>query len=121
MQTAMYTLIADPCKDFKCPSGSTCEVFQPTGEAFCQPSCDLDNGGCASNETCLLEEVQCVRAPCPPVVKCLPSEWLVLLCDITSPPKQNVVPLRVRCSQHVVQHVLLHAVSLDRWSVLPSV
>ena len=79
MVTIMYGIllllpIADPCEHFGCPTGSTCKVFQPTGEAFCQPSCDLDNGGCASNETCSLQQVQCVRAPCPPVVKCLLSE-----------------------------------------------
>ena len=43
-----------------------------TGEAFCEPSCKLDNGGCQSDEICELETVQCVRAPCPPVVNCRP-------------------------------------------------
>ena len=60
----------DPCNGFECPTGFQCKVFKPTGEAFCDPSCDLDNGGCADDETCSLENVTCVRTPCPPVVKC---------------------------------------------------
>ena len=64
----------DPCKGFNCPSGSKCEVFvgPPFGqEAFCQPSCDLDNGGCPANKICRLETVVCVRSPCPPRAVCL--------------------------------------------------
>ena len=60
----------DPCAAVKCPTGSQCEVYEPTGETFCNSSCDLDNGGCPAGQTCSLEEVVCVRAPCPPVVKC---------------------------------------------------
>ena len=67
----------NPCEELTCPTGSRCEVFRPTGEAFCQPSCELDNGGCASNETCTLREVQCSRVPCPPIVRCIPSGWCV--------------------------------------------
>jgi len=72
----MFSVIitVDPCENFECPTGSRCKVFRPTGKAFCQPSCGIDNGGCAANETCSLRKVRCARAPCPPVVRCLPSE-----------------------------------------------
>ena len=63
-------LHADPCSDFECPRGSACKVYEPTNEAFCDPSCELDNGGCNSNQACELDQVNCVRAPCPPEVVC---------------------------------------------------
>ena len=65
---------ADPCDNYTCRTGTQCKVYKPTGEAFCDPSCDLDNGGCPANQTCSLQIVQCVRAPCPPVVQCSPSK-----------------------------------------------
>ncbi len=55
----------------RCRRGHRCEIFEPTGEAFCTPDCSLNNGGCRDREICTLEQVQCVRAPCPPVVQCL--------------------------------------------------
>ena len=58
------------CNITDCPRGSRCKIYEPTGEPFCEPSCDLDNGGCADNETCSLRNVTCARAPCPPVVEC---------------------------------------------------
>ena len=64
----------DPCATVDCQPGSTCKVYQPTGEAFCEPSCDINNGGCAADQICQLNQVQCVRAPCPPVVECLDAE-----------------------------------------------
>ena len=69
-----YFYTVDPCDNHMCPIGSQCKVYRPTGEAFCEPSCDLDNGGCPANQECSLQTVQCVRAPCPPVVQCTPSE-----------------------------------------------
>ena len=69
---------ANPCANHTCPTGSRCRVFKPTGEAFCEPSCSINNGGCSANQTCSLEVVQCVRAPCPPVVKCTASEYVVI-------------------------------------------
>lgn len=61
----------DPCIGVSCDRGSSCKVDDETGEAFCEPSCKLDNGGCLDNQTCELQTVQCVRAPCLPVVNCI--------------------------------------------------
>ena len=62
------------CENIRCKKGSQCKVDELTGWPYCQPSCDLSNGGCAANETCSLRKVICFRAPCPPVVECTPSE-----------------------------------------------
>lgn len=60
----------DPCSLIDCPVGSACKVFEETGEGFCEPSCELQNGGCAKDQTCELMDVTCVREPCPLVVVC---------------------------------------------------
>ena len=66
-------MFIDACVGFECPTGSRCKVYEPTGEAYCEPSCDIDNGGCADDEVCSLEDKVCVRSPCPPQVKCTPK------------------------------------------------
>ncbi len=58
------------CDTKVCPLGSSCKINEPTGEAFCAPSCSIDNGGCPRDQSCSLQVVSCIRAPCPPVVQC---------------------------------------------------
>jgi len=53
-----------------CPRGSQCKVDQTVHEAYCEPSCDLDNGGCTDDEVCSLQQATCIGGPCPPVVQC---------------------------------------------------
>ena len=64
-------MCTDPCSLLDCPSHAQCKVFTPTNMAYCDPSCDVDNGGCKKEETCQLNEVECVTAPCPRVVECM--------------------------------------------------
>ena len=58
-----------------CSRGSQCKVDETVHQAYCEPSCDLDNGGCADNEVCSLQQQQqqqnCTSGPCPPVIQCL--------------------------------------------------
>jgi tissue factor pathway inhibitor len=51
-----------------------CDVDPFTSLPYCSPSCDINNGGCADDEECVLETVFCIRAPCPPLVSCRPKE-----------------------------------------------
>jgi hypothetical protein len=55
----------------RCANGFQCEVFKPTGEAYCQPNCSLNNGGCPADKECRLQPVICVRAPCPSLIECV--------------------------------------------------
>ena len=59
------------------PSGCECKVFdrEPTGEAFCSPTCEKLNP-CRPHEDCVIEEVQCVGAPCPGSLHCKNSDLL---------------------------------------------
>ena len=68
----LILVTVNACAIRKCPTGSQCKVYQPTGKAFCEPSCDLDNGGCPANQDCSLVPAICPGPPCPPVVKCTP-------------------------------------------------
>jgi len=58
------TPVVSPCATILCPNGFRCAV--ENGESFCKPDCDFNNGGCLANQTCRLQDVVCVRAPCPP-------------------------------------------------------
>ena len=66
-------LINTGCKSIviSCSRGSQCKVDEIVHQAYCEASCDLDNGGCAGTEVCSLQQLQnCTSAPCPPVVQC---------------------------------------------------
>ena len=70
--------IIDPCARFKCENGYVCKVHGPTQEAFCEPSCDLINGGCPEGTHCRLrEDMECEEGPCPSLRSCCPYP----LCD----------------------------------------
>ena len=64
--------VTDPCASIRCASGSRCKLNKETGLAFCEKSCEYENGGCAEDEICKLkqEELLC-REPCPTVIECL--------------------------------------------------
>ena len=83
LQTVYYHFafkiaVDNACDRLDCSPNAVCKIFEPTGEAFCEPSCSLNNGGCQDGETCSVvgEECErcpivgeCVRVPCP-VVEC---------------------------------------------------
>ena len=49
-----YTYIHafNTCKTVRCRTGThaQCKIYQQTAEAFCESSCNLNNGGCSANE-----------------------------------------------------------------------
>ena len=63
-----------------CRKGTQCKLHEPTGRPYCEPSCDIDNGGCPDNQTCSLQSVTCIQAPCPPKVQCRDSELMYSYC-----------------------------------------
>ena len=67
-----------PCAAIFCLNGFRCAV--ENGEAFCNPDCNLNNGGCLANQTCRLQDVVCVRAPCPPARICEANPCATVRC-----------------------------------------
>ena len=65
----VFGFSTDQCTD--CPVGSECKVFPPTGEKYCDPSCDIDNGGCDDDKICFLGLPRCFEEPCIGEVVCL--------------------------------------------------
>jgi hypothetical protein len=57
----------------RCPPGTRCKV-NDRGEAFCEASCEYDNGGCEEDEICKMRPVHCITFPCPEIVECIPRE-----------------------------------------------
>ena len=55
-----------------CPNNSYCYIYSETGQPYCAQSCELNNGGCGTDQ-CEMVTVECITAPCPPVVQCSPA------------------------------------------------
>ena len=68
LQNKLFSLV-DPCYLVDCAPGYECLVYEPTGEAYCSPNCEELNP-CAADEECVLTTVNCIRAPCPPMLSC---------------------------------------------------
>lgn len=62
----------NPCAAVSCVEGQRCEVDDETGEPYCAGGCE--GVECPDGQHCELVEVQCVRAPCPPVPECVSAE-----------------------------------------------
>ncbi|CAM9947792.1 unnamed protein product [Scytosiphon promiscuus] len=59
------------CSDVTCEEYQECLVYEEgtvLEEAYCADTCA--SGACGDEQSCSLEEVDCVRAPCPPVAVC---------------------------------------------------
>ena len=68
--------------DLDCGSQQSCQIDLPTGEPNCADTCDGQE--CPEGSTCDIVDVQCVRAPCPPIAQCVRT---AAACDL--PNKQG--------------------------------
>lgn len=57
------------CAAALCPSGTYCDDI--TGTVECKPLPSCDTVKCTAGTTCELVQVQCIRAPCPPLPQCV--------------------------------------------------
>ena len=53
-----------------CSRWEQCKVDETIHQAYCEPSCDLNNGGCGDDEVCSLRQETCQSPPCPSNVQC---------------------------------------------------
>ncbi len=65
----------NPCAAVLCPVGTECVVRESLPpQVSCVPIVDACAAvRCAKGTHCEVEQVQCVRAPCPPVARCVPD------------------------------------------------
>ena len=68
-----FEFSTDPCSTLECPQGFEVKVFPPTGEEYCDPSCDNNTGGCDIDEICVqhVGQLNCVKQLCLREVSCL--------------------------------------------------
>jgi len=59
------------CKLVLCPPKTYCDDISGQAECITAPSCDTVK--CSAGHHCELQEVQCIRAPCPPQPSCVPD------------------------------------------------
>lgn len=66
---------SDACATVRCAAGTHCEL----GECVLDDPCTKIVDGqvaplCQPSERCVVEDVVCVRAPCPPIGRCVPAD-----------------------------------------------
>lgn len=59
----------DPCATVRCGQYQECRVDDDSGQAFCADICE--GRPCEEGQVCELQDVTCVRSPCPPVAVCV--------------------------------------------------
>ncbi|EGZ27214.1 hypothetical protein PHYSODRAFT_553851 [Phytophthora sojae] len=62
---------AEPVCTKKCPKNEKCQIDSADNSQYCLSPCATVR--CMSGYTCQVEQVQCIRAPCPPVAVCKPE------------------------------------------------
>ena len=71
----LYVYFLSDCSQIECEPGHQCEVFPPTGQPFCNPTCQVDNGGCDPiYQLCGQKGGGCLNnpnEPCKDVVECV--------------------------------------------------
>ncbi|OWZ09110.1 hypothetical protein PHMEG_00018241 [Phytophthora megakarya] len=60
--------IEAPCTK-TCPKNEVCQV-DSYGSQYCYNPCAATT--CLTGTVCVVEQVQCIRAPCPPIATCKP-------------------------------------------------
>ena len=65
--------LPDPCQEAGIECNGVCDEDFLTGP-YCNPSCDINNGGCTENQICIPRTIYCIRSPCPQPVECLDPE-----------------------------------------------
>ena len=87
-----------------CTRGSQCKVDEDVHQAYCEPSCNLDNGGCADNEVCSLQQQRtCTSGPCPPLVHCL-SELLTSNANRCDVDNNNFISKYLKIKMFITFH-----------------
>ncbi|TDH70299.1 hypothetical protein CCR75_002213 [Bremia lactucae] len=61
-----------------CSKNELCQIDSATSAQYCLNPCAFTL--CGANTTCEIEQVQCIRAPCPSTVVCKPIETDPSLC-----------------------------------------
>jgi len=71
----------EDCSTMKCSKYQECNIFDQDHTPYCADICAP--GRCKTDEICTLKEVQCIRAPCPPIATC---EKCMKVCTIEFNP-----------------------------------
>lgn len=70
IQIACEEPVGSTCATALCPTDTYCDDI--SGEAECIPLPSCDGVKCEDGTECVLVDVQCIRAPCPPQPSCEP-------------------------------------------------
>ena len=82
----------NPCEENPCLLGTNCEFNPFSGEVFCNPTCDVDNGGCGANEIC-----QEGTASCEPLTPCLRTIVCIGEVDMEESYSTRIITGQVLC------------------------
>ena len=108
----VYTCFVSDCSEVECERGARCQVVPSTGQPYCYPTCQVDNGGCRG--TCREAQPFCIATdePCQNFLSCVPPgiihgmAELILQINIHSTRACPFVDTHTPCMKaHVHVHV----------------
>lgn len=104
----LFTHYTDPCVNVSCAIGYRCNIYQLTHEAYCEPSCTIDNGGCPDGFNCRIEDVSCEVPPCVLNIICTQN-----LCELLANLRRllGYIVLVTKCNMLLTYHMVIKTCS----------
>lgn len=72
-----------------------CIFYEDESEYYCSDVCDPER--CPEDEVCVLQHVQCLRAPCPPIAACLEDPCNGTCCETQVCPSGIIDHIGIFC------------------------
>lgn len=83
------------CATVLCPTGTYCDDISGSPQCLPLPSCATVK--CSAGNHCELQQVVCVRAPCPPLPQCVPDRDPTDPCGGKCKPNERCLSVPIQC------------------------
>ena len=93
------------CSEVECQRGARCQVVPSTGQPYCYPTCEVDNGGCHGTCQDLQPFCNATDEPCQNMIGCVGPSLFIGMEEL----KCTLIFIYVHI--HIPFHVHMHVLS----------